>query len=253
VILDAGASRSRLTEGEELRVTAVVSHGGGPDAILGGNLVDAGGTTLTAFSREAAGSYTAILDWAAIHAATAIDFEDSERRVFRARFFDARGRMVEREVAVDLHCEGDAACDGRCVDLLADAEHCGSCGHGCELEETATGCVEGRCVALQATRRRESCADTCERGGHVCANLCQFTTACGGGCNGPDASFYRDADNFTEVRPGDEAAVSTHYALLSRSGNNWITADTASCDQVPPAERSFYDFDVTVCCCEQAP
>lgn len=60
------------------------------------------------------------------------------------------------EAGVCVCLEGLAACDGRCIDLQRDPEHCGACGSGCG----ARFCVDG------------SCSDACPTG----------TTECGGAC-----------------------------------------------------------------------
>ncbi|MEM9074553.1 MAG: hypothetical protein AAGE52_39020 [Myxococcota bacterium] len=250
MILEAGASRARITEGETVRFTALVTHADGPDAILGGSLIDAGGTTLASFRNAGPGSFETEVSWEEIHGAESIEFDEPIDRSFRVRFFDMAGGMAERSVSLEFHCDDNAACDGQCIDLQSDPDNCGMCRRSCAIGETVTGCAQGSCVALASTRRRESCATTCARRGYGCANLCQFTTNCSRGCNGPDLSSYRDQDNFSEHRPGDEAGFFSFYFLGSRTGNNWLTRDTLSCDAVPAAELGAYDHDVTVCCCE---
>ena len=47
-------------------------------------------------------------------------------------------------------CEGELrACDGRCVDLSGDAQHCGACGHGCMGGRCTRGACEPTVVASQ--------------------------------------------------------------------------------------------------------
>jgi hypothetical protein len=44
---------------------------------------------------------------------------------------------------------GERQCDGRCVDVAADADHCGRCGQVCIPPQNATTrCVESRCEIL---------------------------------------------------------------------------------------------------------
>lgn len=54
-----------------------------------------------------------------------------------------------REVCVDqdvCECrEGFTACDGECVDIEADNEHCGSCSNDCELGVCEGGTCVGEC------------------------------------------------------------------------------------------------------------
>jgi hypothetical protein len=252
--LDVSATRTRITEGESVTVNVVITHDDGPSAILGGVVATEAGTTLVSFTAMAPGNFTATFDWAAIHLAEPIAFEAPEGRSFVVRFFDVRGSSATRTVALELHCDGDVACDGQCVDLDSDAAHCGSCGTSCARDGRITGCSSGRCATIERTETRNSCRAICEARGFGCADLCEFTTRCSGsGCSGPDGSYYRDAANFSTFTAGDEAGFFSYYALLSSSGNNWYTTDTASCDVVPSAEVSFYDYDVSVCCCELEP
>lgn len=48
-------------------------------------------------------------------------------------------------------CGLAARCAGACTDLLADATHCGSCGHRCGSD---TVCARGRCVNINSVDAR---------------------------------------------------------------------------------------------------
>ncbi len=250
-ILDATVSAPRLTEGEMVGFNAVVTHTGGIDRLLGGTVATIGGTTLGSMTAEAPGTYSLTVSWDDIHAAEAIEFDAPVTRSFVMKFFDIAGAMAETRVSLELHCAGGAACEGSCTDLDSDPDNCGSCRRSCDLGGTSvTGCTMGSCVLVAGTGSRVSCATACGRLGHSCSNLCEFTTLCSGGCSGPTLSSYRDRDNFNTHRPGDEAGFFSYHALLSSSGNNWLTRDTMSCSDVPASAISFYDYDVSLCCCE---
>ncbi len=250
-ILSASASAARITEGETVRFNAVVTHPEGLGSLLGGT-VSSDGTTLGSMTADGPGTYSLDVSWEAMHAATAIELDAPLSRAFELTFFDAEGRTASERVSVELHCDGagGSACGGACTDLQADAANCGACGNDCAIADRVTGCSRGSCVTLQGTRSVESCADTCGRAGYACGNLCAFTTLCSGICSGEDRSDYLDQENFEVLRPGDEAGFFSYYALLSRSGNNWQTRDTMSCDTVPAAALGGLNHDVSVCCCE---
>jgi hypothetical protein len=77
---------------------------------------------------------------------------------------------------------GKTACGDACVDLQADARHCGGCGAvcavnqvcvagGCQCREGTTGCFNDGCVDLQTDAR--NC--------NGCGNACALGFACAGG------------------------------------------------------------------------
>jgi len=93
--------------------------------------------------------------------------------------------------------EGQAACDGACVDVLADPARCGGCGVTCGAGQS---CVDGRCAcdnALAAcgadcvdletdVAHCGACGESCGArvcAGATCADACPAeTTDCGGSC-----------------------------------------------------------------------
>lgn len=87
---------------------------------------------------------------------------------------------------VDPCGEGEDICDGLCVDLQSDDEHCGDCGNACENVANLGGCEQGVCPPnYECGGDRTDYADCAE----VCAAL---GTTCedGIGCSGYYQLFY---------------------------------------------------------------
>jgi len=77
--------------------------------------------------------------------------------------------------ADDRCSEGQTRCGDRCVNLLTNERHCGSCSNRCRSTQT---CCKGRCVNLQRNERHcGSCFNRCEEGEECVGGVCQ-----GGGC-----------------------------------------------------------------------
>src|SRR5690606_6112169 len=57
------------------------------------------------------------------------------------------GQVCSQGECSESCADGLDACDGACVDLDADHDHCGTCGNECAEDE---GCVEGMCQALES-------------------------------------------------------------------------------------------------------
>lgn len=82
----------------------------------------------------------------------------------------------------DAGCQcptGTEACDGRCVDLQSDPEHCGECETYCgALEE----CREGRCECLAGAERcgEDFCSDLQRDPNHcgICNETCESGETC---------------------------------------------------------------------------
>ncbi|MCC6554981.1 MAG: hypothetical protein IT372_18565, partial [Polyangiaceae bacterium] len=79
--------------------------------------------------------------------------------------------------------EGLTTCDGACVDLEADSDHCGACGAACAAGET---CVAGACgppCAAGETRCAGACADPQTDRDHcgACNVRCPLYTTCSAG------------------------------------------------------------------------
>jgi len=75
---------------------------------------------------------------------------------------------------------GASCCSSACVDLQADAKHCGACGHACQGAET---CCGGRCVDMRSD------LEHCGGCGVACAG--QLPGCCAGECK----DLSRDNEN----------------------------------------------------------
>ncbi|MFT5993760.1 MAG: hypothetical protein ACI82G_002765, partial [Bradymonadia bacterium] len=141
----------RITDGESVRFTAVVTDPDGIDDLIGGTLRDpVSGSTYGSFSTSAAeGSYQIELSWADIHFVRPIDLVDTEPRIFEAQFFDTAANLVSREMSIELYCDGGdagAACEGSCT-RIDNTSRCGSCelscgaANVCEPDAASFSCV----------------------------------------------------------------------------------------------------------------
>ena len=109
---------------------------------------------------------------------------------------------------------GNAVCTGRqiacgdsCVDPELDAQHCGGCGHACEVGQVCSAAVcaddciagttdcSGRCVETQEDPNNcGTCGHSC--GGGVCsAGACQSTCGVGEACDGRCVDTQTDPAN----------------------------------------------------------
>lgn len=161
VFLSLKTNVSKVTAGEMVVFTAILTDPDGVDDIVGGELSDTSGVIgygpFVAAGQE--GTYSITLSWDAMHQAEAIQFEGMDlARVFRAEFYDQAANKVSEDVNLALTCAEGSACDGVCVDIMADAEHCGACGGVCE-----GGCDAGQCAPKWGECiRYDSGFDTCD-------------------------------------------------------------------------------------------
>ena len=165
-VLTLSTNVTTLDERSMLVITAVVTDPDGVDDLIGGALVDPDGTaTYGAFATSAAeGAYELRLPWADIDRVRPIDAPaEGASRMFRARFYDVAGHVAEETFAITLRCSVAelGVCDGECVDLTSDEDHCGTCNtkvpDGTQCEGGVAGCVVGQ----------ETTASTCSDG---CSN-----------------------------------------------------------------------------------
>lgn len=160
-ILSLDSDVRRLTEGQGLRISAVVTDDDGPEDVLGGVLEDPMGGSYGAFSATGGGTYQVDVDWAALHRVMPIEFVGEAERVLWARFFDQAGLETVGSVRITLFCDGGGACDGACQDVREDPSNCGGCGNVCEaIGEAAPSCVDG------------ICAGACPGGDRLCGDAC---------------------------------------------------------------------------------
>ncbi len=115
-VLSLGTNLKQMTEGEFLRVVAIVTHPKGLDQLAGGQLLSADGSIVYGpFVADRQGTYSLDVRWDDIHQTAAINFATEENRVFQAQFFDAAGRKTSQFLSVRLHCKGNPACNGACT------------------------------------------------------------------------------------------------------------------------------------------
>lgn len=88
------------------------------------------------------------------------DCDGDERCVSGECRLECGGGCGATAICVDDSCvckPGLSGCDGACVDLDADAEHCGACGVACE----GTTCINGQCQTGACDPAQTSCAGAC--------------------------------------------------------------------------------------------
>jgi len=172
-ILSFDTNVDRLTAGESVTFTAVVTDPDGIEDLIGGSLQDPdSGATYGAFATSAGeGAYSATLSWGELHQVRPIEFAVDTARAFEAVFFDVAGSRATSRIEVTLHCEGEGACDGACRDLTTTAD-CGRCDNRCRAANAR--CIDGRCG--------------CPIGETDCGGVCVDTrtsVAHCGGCESP--------------------------------------------------------------------
>lgn len=187
VFLSFSTNVGKITEGESVTFTALLTDPDGLDDLVGGSLlseseaIDYG--PLVAAGQP--GSYSISLSWAQIHQSDPIAFENAEPpRVFRARFFDQKGNKAVKDAEILLTCVGGSACAGTCTDLGLDGTNCGTCGHAC----ASMGCEQGGCTPVwsecfAAADGFNTCSEICKSVGETCANA---------QCSGSTTKYYND-------------------------------------------------------------
>lgn len=191
----------RITNGESVRFTAVVTDPDGIDDVIGGTLRDpVSSATYGSFTTSAAeGSYQIELSWDDIHFVRDIDLVLSTSRTFEAEFFDVAGERTTQTLDVELYCDNaDLAgtCDGSCVDFTRTND-CGGCDieclpsgvctpgdYICECPDNFGVCGE-RCVDLTTTSNCGSCGNSCGGLGECVGGRCVCPvgyTECDGAC-----------------------------------------------------------------------
>jgi len=174
VILTFGTNVTSLTQGQQVTFSAVVTDPDGIDDVIGGTLLDGGSATYGAFGSSAQeGAYQMILSWDQIHQVSPINFAQgaTATRTFKAQFFDQAAHTAEQTVNLTLTCNGNAACSGKCVNLMTDKQNCGTCGHVC----TGGSCSQGKCPSLSACLPKSNlttCQNYCASQGMTCAGTC---------------------------------------------------------------------------------
>lgn len=172
--LSFGSDTQRLTQGQSVTITAVVTDPDGIEDVIGGTLVSENGLihygAFATGSQE--GSYALALSWEKIDQAETIEFVSETSRIFVAEFFDQAGHRSRRKLELVLHCKGQAACTGQCTDLANSSTHCGNCGNDVSplvcreskaaCENTSLTPCDGKCVSLYSDDRNcGSCGNDC--------------------------------------------------------------------------------------------
>ena len=145
MFLSFNTNAAKITDGESITFTAILTDPDGVDDIVGGSLLtEDEAIDYGPMVAAGEGTFSISLSWGQIHQAVPIDFETGEEpRVFLARFFDQMGNKATKTVELSLYCAGGGACDGACTDLTADGANCGACGRVCDAG--VDGCVDGVC------------------------------------------------------------------------------------------------------------
>ena len=167
-ILELSVTPMTMRETNVVRVEATVVDADGD--LASGRLETEAGASLGLFVNASASAYVFPLAWQILHEVEPIEFEGPEIRTLYARFMDAEGQVTRAPVRVELECATDAACDGRCVDLLQDWRNCGRCGRVCP--QASAMCWDGRCppepsecVPIEGVT---SCDEVCLHQGGYC-------------------------------------------------------------------------------------
>jgi len=198
VFLSFSTNVKKLTDGESVTFTAILTDPDGVDDIVGGSLLseDESSDFGPFVAAGQPGTYSIVLSWDQIHQAAPINFENGEMpRVFQARFFDQKANKASKTAQIVLFCTNGGACDGVCKDFTADGDNCGTCGHFCE-----GGCVDGDCGPLfSSCFSVDGPLDRCDE---MCESLQE--TCVENGCGiGSTVSWY-DGDIDCETKLGPQ-------------------------------------------------
>lgn len=172
VFISLQTNVSKITAGESVIFTAVLTDPDGVDDIVGGTLSDATGMIgygpFVAAGQE--GTYSIALSWDAMQQSESIQFEEMDLvRVFRAEFYDQAANRVHRDVDLTLTCVEGSACAGVCTDISTNADNCGACARFC-----VGGCEGGECApkfgeCIRSAAGFDSCDDYCASVEESCA------------------------------------------------------------------------------------
>lgn len=194
VVLSFTANVSALTEGETVRLTAIVTDPDGVDDLIGGEL-RIGETTLSPFATSAdEGAYGLDLTWGNFDQVLDLTFDGEANHELTAVFFDQSGNTASLSLSLRFHCDGADACQGACVDKNADPDHCGTCGNVCpdlgalDWFGDDERCMEGRCIVLSdciadTEYNVLTCEAACSQAGYVCDEEVVRRSICDDSCS----------------------------------------------------------------------
>jgi hypothetical protein len=201
----------RITDGQQVTFTAVVTDPDGLEDLSGGTLLDP--DTMEpygSFSTDGAeGTYSLTIQWIDLHGMEAINFRTSDTRRLTAEFADQEGNRARQTIALELHCDGREACDASCGYAQCDGvcmndeflreDHCGSCGNACP---EGARCEGGTC---QCSDLEKVCGGACvytyDNAEHCgdCDITCAMNRGCDDGlCGCFDAGDCRQGERCVE-------------------------------------------------------
>jgi photosystem II stability/assembly factor-like uncharacterized protein len=142
-LLSLGSNVTSLTTGESARFSALLTHSDGSEKIVGGQISSSDGKIkYGTFANDGRpGSFSLELSWTQINQAAQANFAMEEQRQFLVEFFDTNGERLTQMVPLRLHCNGNPACKGACLQTAAlcpnsTTEICvaGQCVNGCYID-----------------------------------------------------------------------------------------------------------------------
>lgn len=147
---------------------------------------------------------------------------------------DSEGEVVCRD--------GLTACDGECVDLTSNDEHCGACGFACKDPFGTGHCLDGACPSTfwcgGAGQGLETCKDVCALHGQECDEGPRVMSR---GCGGGYGLLFEDGLNSCELglgaQWGTEASCITPIDWSVKGGFEHIPAQAVDCcctQDLPP-------------------
>ncbi|MCA9704454.1 MAG: hypothetical protein KDK70_01245 [Myxococcales bacterium] len=139
-VIDIGQDVLVLREGQSVVLTAVVVDP--DDDVVSGSLHGPGTPDLYgAFTPHPSGRWRAEVSWSAVNERWPLSFTAELALPLWVRFVDAEGHEASAHTTVRAVCGGlsDTACDGECVDVQVDDEHCDGCGQACVIGPDLVG------------------------------------------------------------------------------------------------------------------
>lgn len=119
IISSFGANSEEITDGQTIRITAVLSDSdmGPVQAGIKGLLTDGAARVYGTFSSTMPGIFTYDISWSQLDTEKGIAFASDEKRTYIAEFIDDFGNRITRPFELRLHCGGQPACEGRCTTI----------------------------------------------------------------------------------------------------------------------------------------
>jgi hypothetical protein len=263
-IVSLTPSPSSITQSGSFTVVANVTDPAGVANLAGGKLVTLGGAEIGAFNSISAGTYSITVTWDELNAAGPINFTGSNTLDLQAQFSNEQAKQASRTMTITLTCGSgsfpSAACNGVCVNLDADSNNCGACGHAIPSFETCTNGIPvcpmaGQTACASACASLQSDPNNCGTCGNVCGALGASTEGLcySGVC---DAWVYSTSVDEScasacaslSGAPVCSTAVGSPYSVYTMGAGVILNG----CDTVPPATNaSGGSFWYSECYCLQ--